>query len=278
MGSILEVENLTVEFFANEKKFKAVDGISFSLDEGQIVGIVGESGSGKSVTLFSILNLLNQGQNASTQGSILFNKQNLLNLPDRKMRRIRGRSISIIFQEPGAALNPVMTAGAQVDEMLTVHERCPRKAAKLRTIEFFHRVGLSDPELRYRQYPHQLSGGMKQRVMIAMALICKPRILLADEPTTALDMTIQAQILNLLRSLQNEFKMSMILVSHDWGVISEMANHVLVMNHGRIVEQGSVHGLFHDTQHAYTRQLLEAIPKMKWSLKGHGSAESQGTE
>ena len=261
---ILEVHNLQTHFFADEGIVKAVDGISFHLEKGQTLGLVGESGCGKSVTAMSILRLVGS-PGRIVGGRILFEGQDLAQLSERELGRIRGARISMIFQEPMTALNPVMEVGGQIAEAVLAHPPSTgvsRKEAWTRAVEAMREVAIPDPERRARDYPHQLSGGMRQRVMIAMALVCRPELLIADEPTTALDVTIQAQILDLLASLRERFNLSMMLISHDFGVIAEVAETVAVMHKGRIVEMGPVLEIFHNPQHAYTKSLLSAIPKL----------------
>ena len=259
---LLDVQDLTVTFAGPRSTVTAVDRVSFQIAPGETLGLVGESGSGKSVTAFSILRLL-QPPGRITGGRILFDGRDLLTLPEPEMRQIRGARISLIFQEPMTALNPVMRVGDQIAEALTVHGMATRDAARRRAIELLQAVNITDPVRRARDYPHQLSGGMRQRVMIAIALACRPPLIIADEPTTALDVTIQAQVLELMRELKNKFNLALLLITHDFGVIAEMADRVAVMLKGRIVEQGPVRQILRSPQHEYTRQLLAAVPGKK---------------
>ena len=258
---LLDVQNLSVTFASASSAVKAVDGVSFQLAAGETLGLVGESGSGKSVTAFSILRLL-QPPGRITGGRILFEGRDLLALSEPEMRVVRGSRISLIFQEPMTALNPVMRVGDQISEALTVHGIESRQGARLRAIELLEAVRIPDPARRARDYPHQLSGGMRQRVMIAIALACRPPLVIADEPTTALDVTIQAQVLDLLRDLKAKFNLALLLITHDFGVIAEMADRVAVMLRGRIVEQGPVRTILRAPEHEYTRRLLAAVPGM----------------
>jgi peptide/nickel transport system ATP-binding protein len=263
-NAILEVRDLRTHFISSRASVKAVDGISFSVEKGKTLGLVGESGSGKSVAAMSILRLVGPPGKV-VDGQVLFDKQDLGKLTDREMRRIRGSRISMVFQEPMTSLNPVMEVGSQIAEALRAHPevaRVSKREAWERAIEAMRDVAIPDPERRARDYPHQLSGGMRQRVMIAMALICRPELLIADEPTTALDVTIQAQILELLADLQSRLGLSLILISHDLGVIAEVARTVAVMCAGKIVEEGSVTEIFQNARHPYTRGLLAAVPRL----------------
>ena len=261
---ILEVRNLTVTFGS----FTAVDGISFSLDEGQTLAVVGESGSGKSVTALSIMRLVELGTRGRIEsGEILYRGANgevtdLVQESEDAMRQVRGNQISMIFQEPLTSLNPVYTVGDQVAEAVMLHQRLGRREAKGRALEMMRQVRIPDPEQRMGQYPHEMSGGMRQRVMIAMALSCDPRVLIADEPTTALDVTIQAQILGLMRDLQRTRSAAVMIITHDMGVVAEVADQVVVMNQGQVVEAGSVFDIFEDPKEPYTRALLAAVPRL----------------
>jgi oligopeptide/dipeptide ABC transporter ATP-binding protein len=257
---LLVVDNLTTVFdVPRQRPVVAVDHVSFSIDKGEALGLVGESGSGKSVTAFSILQLVPPpGRIAG--GRVLFQGRDLMPLPDPAMRRVRGAGIGLVFQEPMAALNPVMRVGAQIGEALRVHGLATRREARARAIELLRAVRITDPEKRVDDYPHQLSGGMRQRVMIAIALACRPPLLIADEPTTALDVTVQAQILDLLRDMRTQFDLSLLLITHDLGVIAETADRVAVMYAGRIVETAPVRELFRDPKHPYTQGLLASIP------------------
>ena len=258
---LLDVQDLTVVFEGERSILTAVDDVSFQIAEGETLGLVGESGSGKSVTAFSILRLL-QPPGRVAGGRIVFEGQDLLALPERAMRKIRGARISLIFQEPMTALNPVMRVGAQIAEALTVHGIADQREAWDRAVELLDAVHMPDAARRVSDYPHQLSGGMRQRVMIAIALACKPRLVIADEPTTALDVTIQAQVLDLLRELRETFGLALLLITHDFGVIAEMADRVAVMHRGRLVEEGPVRQILRAPAHEYTRGLLAAVPGM----------------
>ena len=258
MTPLLDVQDLTV-VFDGASRVTAVDGVSFQLAPGETLGLVGESGSGKSVTAFSILRLL-QPPGRIAGGRILFEGRDLLALPEREMRAVRGARISLIFQEPATALNPVMRVGDQIAEALTVHGIATTSEARERAVRLLEAVHIPDAARRARDYPHQLSGGMRQRVMIAIALACHPALVIADEPTTALDVTIQAQVLDLLRGLRGQYKLSLLLITHDFGVIAEMADRVAVMYRGAIVEQGPVRQILRAPSHDYTRGLLAAVP------------------
>jgi ABC-type dipeptide/oligopeptide/nickel transport system ATPase component len=258
VSALLDVQHLAVTF-DRARGDRVVDDVSFTIAAGETLGLVGESGSGKSVTAFSILRLL-QPPGAVIGGRILFDGQDLLTLSERDMRAVRGARISLIFQEPMTALNPVMRVGDQIAEALTAHNMASRREARDRAVELLGAVRIPDPARRVRDYPHQLSGGMRQRVMIAIALACRPPLVIADEPTTALDVTIQAQMLELMRQLQAEFGLALLLITHDFGVVAEMADRVAVMRAGRIVEAGAVRQILREPSHEYTRQLLAAVP------------------
>lgn len=260
--SILEVRDLVTAFDTDAGRMTAVDGISFDVPRGKTLGIVGESGCGKSVTAFSITRLLPQPHGQVLAGSIRFEDKDLLKLPLEGMQKVRGNDISMIFQEPMTALNPVQTVGLQLAEAILLHTKCNKAEVLSRSIDMMKKVRIPAPEARLGEYPHQLSGGMRQRVMIAMALINKPKLLIADEPTTALDVTVQAQILELIADLQKEMGMSVVLITHDLGVIAEVCDEVAVMYAGRIVERASVYDLFANPRHAYTRGLLDSIPRL----------------
>ncbi len=262
MGKLLEVLELKTYFFTDEGTAKAVDGVSFEVGRGETLGLVGESGCGKSVSALSIMRLIPQPPGRIVDGRILLDGTNLLELAEDQMRAIRGNEISMIFQEPMTSLNPVYTCGNQIEEALILHQRMSKKQARERAIEMLKLVGIPAPEQRIKEYPHQLSGGMRQRVMIAMALSCNPSVLLADEPTTALDVTIQAQILRLLEKLQQEMNMAVIMITHDLGVIAEVADRVAVMYAGKIVEYAGVDNIFDSSRHPYTQGLLKSIPKI----------------
>jgi peptide/nickel transport system ATP-binding protein len=259
---LLRLEDLRTHFFTDDGVVRAVDGVSFEVREGETLAVVGESGSGKSVTSLSILRLIAEPPGRIVGGRILFRGKNLLELGPKAMRAIRGKEISMIFQEPMTSLNPVYTCGEQIMEALVLHEKMDRPAARARTIEMLKLVGIPSPEQRVDEYPHQMSGGMRQRVMIAMALACKPAILIADEPTTALDVTIQAQILELLKHLQEMLGMAVLLITHDLGVVAETADRVAVMYAGQVVEYCDVYEAFKRTLHPYTAGLLHALPRL----------------
>jgi oligopeptide/dipeptide ABC transporter ATP-binding protein len=259
--NILEVRNLSTHFFTRAGQVKAADDISFDIKKGSTLALVGESGSGKSVTSLSIMRLVPPpGQ--ITEGEIVFRGRDLMKLDNEQMRRLRGREIAMIFQDPMTSLNPVYTVGDQIAEAIELHQRLPRKQAWTKAVEMMKRVKIPDAERRASDYPHQLSGGMRQRVMIAMALSCNPALLIADEPTTALDVTIQAEILELLRGLREDFDLSMLLITHDLGVVAETADRVAVMYAGRIVEVASARELFHSPRHPYTEGLLRSVPRL----------------
>ena len=261
MTSLLQVDRLFVKFATQTGAVAAVRDVSFSIAKSGTLGLVGESGSGKSATSLAIMRLL--PPQASVTGRISFGGQDLLALSDDSMRQIRGAGISMIFQEPMTALNPVMRVGDQVAEAVMAHQRISRREAWNHAVDALHEVAIPDPERRSRDYPHQLSGGQRQRVMIAMALVNHPRLLIADEPTTALDVTIQAQILNLLRELRERHNLAVLFISHDLGVISQVADQVAVMYKGEIVEMGAVAQIFSDASHPYTRGLISAIPTLR---------------
>ena len=257
---ILSIKNLKTHFFSREGVAKAVDDVSFKLFPGEILGIVGESGCGKSVTAQSIMQLVPEPPGKIVGGEILFHNRDLLTLPPQKIRRIRGAGIAMIFQEPMTSLNPVFTIGNQISEMFRLHKGFGKKQALEAAIEMLDRVQIPSPDQRVHEYPHQLSGGMRQRAMIAMAMSCDPEILIADEPTTALDVTVQAQVLDLMLRLKEDFSTAIQLITHDLGVIAEMADRVVVMYAGQVVEQASTIELFKQTLHPYTLGLLKSIP------------------
>ncbi len=257
--ALLEVKSLSSSFFTAEGEVRAVDGVSFSIEAGKLMGLVGESGSGKTASALSIMRLLPQSARI-TGGEILFEGRDLVKIPEPEMRRVRGARIAMIFQEPMTSLNPVLTIGSQIAEAVRLHQNAARRTARERAIEALRMVGIADPERRVDDYPHQLSGGMRQRVMIAMALSCTPRLLIADEPTTALDVTIQAQILDLIRELQSRFKLAVILVTHDLGIVAEYADEVTILYAARVMEQAPCEELFRNPLNPYTRGLLESIP------------------
>ncbi len=259
---LLQVQDLETHFHTDEGTARAVAGVSFSVDEQETLGIVGESGCGKSVTALSILRLIPDPPGRIEGGKVIFQNRDLLSISEREMRRIRGNEIAMIFQEPMTSLNPVYTVGEQIGEVLRLHREMSREEARGRAIEMLRRVRIPDPEQRVEEYPHLLSGGQRQRVMIAMALACDPALLIADEPTTALDVTVQAQILDLLRQLQGELGMAIILITHDLAVIAEMAHRVVVMYAGIVAESGTVEQIFDGPNHPYTEGLKAAIPKL----------------
>ena len=259
---LLRVNDLKTFFDTDDGEVHAVDGVSFEVERGKTLGIVGESGCGKSMTAFSILRLVPQPPGRIAGGEIWFRDRNLLTLSDSQIREVRGNDIAMIFQEPMTSLNPVFTIGEQIAEAVRLHQNADRKTAWNRSVELLDIVGIPLPEERARSYPHELSGGMRQRAMIAMAISCNPALLIADEPTTALDVTIQAQILDVLRRLQEELGMALILITHDLGVVAEMAHEVVVMYAGQVVEQADVRPLFTRPLHPYTRGLLHSVPTL----------------
>lgn len=259
---LLSVQDLHTSFTTDKGEVKAVNGLSFNLDEDVTLGIVGESGSGKSVTAYSIMRILD-GNGHITGGHIYFKGRDLATMSEKEMTEFRGKEVSIIFQDPMTSLNPVYTIGNQIVEAIKLNEKgISKEAAKKEAIEMLEQVGINEPERRFKQYPHELSGGMRQRVMIAMALVSKPSILIADEPTTALDVTIQAQILELMKDLQKIYHMAIIIVTHDLGVIAQMADEIVVMYGGRICERGTAEDIFYTPHHEYTKGLLTSIPNV----------------
>ncbi|MEC8190481.1 MAG: ABC transporter ATP-binding protein [Verrucomicrobiota bacterium] len=262
MPDLLKVKNLKIAFHGSGESIEVVHGIDFSVaGSGQTVAILGESGSGKSVTCLSLTNLLPQAPSCTVSGEILFAEKDILRMSGKELRKIRGAGIAYIFQEPSASLNPVFTVGYQIKEAVRLH-RPDLSDAKARTIELLELVGIRDAAQRYSAYPHEMSGGMQQRVMIAMALACEPKLLVADEPTTALDVTIQAQIIDLLRELRSKLGMSIILITHNFGIVKGFADEVLVMYQGNIVERGTVDTVLSTPQHPYTKALIACIPKL----------------
>ena len=259
---LLTVTNLKTHFFTDEGVIRAVDGVSLTIDKGETLGVVGESGCGKSVTALSIMRLIPQPPGRIVRGEIRYDGRSLLELPPAQMRKVRGKEISMIFQEPMTSLNPVFTCGEQIAEALRLHEGLGRRDAMDKTVEMLKLVHMANPERRVKEYPHQLSGGMRQRVMIAMALSCNPKLLIADEPTTALDVTIQAQILELLNELKSRLQMAVMLITHDMGVIAETAQRVIVMYAATVAEEASVGELFKEPLHPYTQGLLRSIPRI----------------
>ncbi|KXG44216.1 ABC transporter ATP-binding protein [Tepidibacillus infernus] len=259
---LLQVKQLITNFYTEDGVFSAVNDVSFSLKPGETLGIVGESGSGKSVTSLSIMGLIPKS-NGKVEGSILYNGKELTNLSEKQMRKLRGNEIAMIFQEPMTSLNPVFTIGNQMVESIRLHTSLSKKEAKKKAIDMLKRVGIPRAEEIMNEYPHQLSGGMRQRVMIAMAMSCTPSILIADEPTTALDVTIQAQILDLMRNLKKDSNTSILLITHDLGVVAEMCDRVIVMYAGKIVEEADVRTIFHHPNHPYTKGLIQSTPQLK---------------
>ena len=264
--NVLEVRNLKTHFFTDEGIVKAVDDVSFQVAKGKTLGLVGESGCGKSVTAMSIARLISP-PGRIVGGEVLLNGRDILALSDREIRQVRGAQISMIFQEPMTALNPVLTVGFQIAEAVLAHEKLSKREAWSRAVDAMKAVSIPDPERRAKDFPHQLSGGMRQRIMIAMALVCNPALVIADEPTTALDVTIQAQILELLDSLREKYQLSLMLISHDLGVIAEVAETVAVMYAGKIVEIGPAMDVFHNPRHPYTEGLLRSVPRLGSSLE-----------
>jgi peptide/nickel transport system ATP-binding protein len=267
---LLEIDGLKTHFFTRDGIVRAVDGVSFTVAPGETLAIVGESGCGKSVTSLSIMRLVASPPGRIVAGSIRFAGTDLIGLSEREMRDIRGNDISMVFQEPMTSLNPVLTIGRQITETLTLHQGLNRGAAEARAVEMLRLVGIPEPAQRIRQYPHELSGGMRQRVMIAMALACNPKLLIADEPTTALDVTVQAQILDLMRQLKAKTGSAIILITHSLGLVAEMAQRVVVMYGGRKVEEAPVQTLFARPRHPYTQALLGSVPRLGSSLKANG--------
>jgi peptide/nickel transport system ATP-binding protein/oligopeptide transport system ATP-binding protein len=261
--SLLEVRGLTTAFRTGSGEINAIDDVSFSVDAGEVLGIVGESGSGKSVTALTIMGLLPQPPARIAAGSIHFDGRDITKLSDAQMQKIRGPGIAMVFQEPMTSLNPVFSIGDQIMETLRAHERLPAREQRARAIAILDKVGIPSASRRLDDYPHQLSGGQRQRVMIAVALCCNPRLLIADEPTTALDVTIQAQILDLLLDLRDEFGMAVIVITHNMGVVAETADRVMVMYAGRVIEQAPVAGIFDAPLHPYTRGLLSCVPSLE---------------
>jgi len=273
---LLEVRDLSTQFVTHDGVVKAVDHVSLTLAEGETLGIVGESGSGKSVTSLSIMRLIPSPPGKIVGGSIRFDGDDLLSLPEDEMRRVRGKEIAMIFQDPMTSLNPVLTVGRQITESLELHMHMTGREAKTRAAELLGMVGIPAPATRLDAYPHQFSGGMRQRVMIAMALSCHPRLLIADEPTTALDVTIQAQILELIKRLQHELGMAVLMITHDLGVVAGMADRIAVMYAGRVIEEGPTARLFADPRMPYTIGLLQSIPRLD-EQRGHRLVPIRGT-
>lgn len=262
MNKLLEVKDLKTYFYTDDGVVKAVDGVDFSVESGKTIGIVGESGCGKSITAMSILRLIPDPPGKIVNGEVVFDGEDLTKVTDKRIREIRGNDISMIFQEPMTSLNPVFTIGFQIGEVLMLHQKLTEEEATQRAIEMIKLVGIPNAERIVNEYPHQLSGGMRQRVMIAMALACQPKLLIADEPTTALDVTIQAQILEIMNGLKSKLNTSIMLITHDLGVIAEMADHVIVMYSGKVVEDAPIIELFKNPRHPYTIGLMSSIPSL----------------
>ncbi|MFZ1029469.1 MAG: ABC transporter ATP-binding protein [Limnoraphis robusta] len=266
MSPLLEVQNLETRFFTTDGVVCAVNGISYTLNSGETLGIVGESGSGKSISVLSILRLIPSPPGKITGGKVLFEGENLLNLSAEKLRQIRGNQISIIFQDPMTSLNPVLTIEKQITESIKLHLGLNKNDAKSRAIQLLKQVGISDAERRIKNYPFQFSGGMRQRVMIAMGLACRPKLLIADEPTTALDVTVQAQVVELVKQLKKELEMAVIWITHDLALLAGLADRILVLYAGQIVEQASVYQLYKNPRHPYTIGLLESLPRLDGNI------------
>ncbi len=276
-AAILDVQELCTSFYTDDGVIDAIDKVSFQLGKGETLGIVGESGSGKTVTSKTLLRIIPMPPGKITGGKVLFHGEDLVKATDKRMQSIRGNKIAMIFQEPMSALNPVFTVGWQIDEALRLHQRDLNKVQRrARVLEMLKKVRIPSPEQRIDEYPHQLSGGMRQRIMIAMALACNPEILIADEPTTALDVTIQAQVLRLIAKLREELGTAVILITHDLGVVAEVCDRVLVMYAGQVVEEGKVDDIFHSPSHPYTRALLRSIPKRGKRVPGAKFASIPG--
>ena len=277
MAPVLEVSGLNTVFHTRGGTVQAVRDVSFSVEAGETLAIVGESGCGKTITALSLMRLIPMPPGEIVSGSVVVDGTDLLKLDDAEMREMRGGKIAMIFQEPMTALNPLLTIGRQIAEMVVLHDKVPRRAARTRAVEMLNHVRIPEPERRAKEYPHQMSGGMRQRAMIAMALACRPKILIADEPTTALDVTIQAQILDLIGDLRREFGTAVVLITHDLGVVAETANRMIVMYAGRKVEEGPVRELFANPRHPYMSGLLSSIPKVG-SARGLKGLEERLTE
>ena len=267
MAVLLEIQDLATHFFTQDGVVKAVDGISYTLDEGEVLGIVGESGCGKSVSALSIMRLVADPPGRIVNGSVVFEGEDLLQVDDAEMRNIRGNRIAMVFQEPMTSLNPVLTIGRQLTETLELHQRMNKSQATDRAVELLSLVGIPDAGPRLRDYPHQFSGGMRQRVMIAMALSCNPRLIIADEPTTALDVTIQAQILELMLDLSTQYGTAMIIITHNLGVVARYASRVIVMYAGKIIETGTAREIYHNPKHPYTLGLLNSVPRLDETMR-----------
>jgi peptide/nickel transport system ATP-binding protein len=267
MSTLLEVKNLKTHFKKNKRVVRAVDGIDFEIKKGETVALVGESGCGKSMTSLSIMGLVPSPEGKIVDGEILLDGVNLVELPEKKMYKVRGKDIAMIFQEPMTSLNPVLTIGDQLMSVIIYHLKLTKKQAETKAIEMLDLVGFSDPKKLLKDYPHRLSGGMRQRVMIAMAMSCNPKLLIADEPTTALDVTIQAQVLELMKKLSVQFSTSILLITHDLGVVSELAERVIVMYAGQIVEIANIDDLFENPLHPYTVGLIDSVPKIDGEIE-----------
>jgi len=266
LDTLLQVRDLKTSFFTYAGEVKAVDGVSFDLGRGEVVAIVGESGCGKSVTALSIMRLISD-PGRIVSGSIIFDGEDLVQKSEEEMQAIRGNEISMIFQDPMTSLNPVLSIGTQIMEVLRIHQKMSPREARERAVEMLSLVGIPNADRRLSQYPHQFSGGMRQRVMIAMALACNPKLLIADEPTTALDVTVQAQIMELMKELKDKFDTSIMLITHDLGVVAGMASRVLVMYAGKIIEEGTVRDIYYNPQHPYTWSLLRSVPRLDAASK-----------
>jgi peptide/nickel transport system ATP-binding protein len=271
---LLDVKNLKTYFFTDEGVVRAVDGVDLYIEKGETLGVVGESGCGKSVTALSIMKLIPQPPGRIVEGEIIYDGTNLVTLAPNRMRKIRGKEISMIFQEPMTSLNPVFTCGEQIAEAIRLHEGLGRRDAMAKTVDMLKLVHIPNAERRVKEYPHQLSGGMRQRIMIAMALSCNPKLLIADEPTTALDVTIQAQILDLLNELKSKLRMAVMLITHDMGVIAETAQRVVVMYAAKVAEEAPVADLFKEPLHPYTQGLLRSIPRIDLAATSHRRLET----
>ena len=267
MARLLDVQDLATHFFTPDGVVKAVDGISYYLDEGEVLGIVGESGCGKSVSALSIMRLIASPPGRTVGGTVLFDGESILDINETEMRHIRGNRMAMVFQEPMTSLNPVLTIGRQVTETLELHQGMDKTQANDRAAELLQLVGIPDAARRLKDYPHQFSGGMRQRVMIAMALSCNPKLIIADEPTTALDVTIQAQILELMKSLSDQFGTAMIVITHNLGVVARYADRVIVMYAGKLIESGTSEQIYHNPRHAYTLGLLKSVPRLDEAIK-----------
>lgn len=274
-NKLIDIKDLEVSFLTYAGEVQAIRGVSFHVNKGEAIAIVGESGSGKSVTSQSIMQLIPSPPGVYKNGEVLFDGQDLLKLNNKEMRSIRGSAIGMIFQDPMTSLNPTMTIGKQISEGLIKHQKMSKSEARTRSVEMLKLVGIPSPELRIKQYPHEFSGGMRQRAMIAIALACNPKLLIADEPTTALDVTIQAQIIELMKDLQDKLDTSIILITHDLGVVADIAQRIIVMYAGKIIEQGSLDDIFYNAQHPYTWALLRSVPRL--DTKGKRLESIEGT-